>query len=271
MSHLYLPRIASIVSIRDETPDVQTLRLQMDDGQPLGHRAGQFVEVSVFGVGECPLCVSSAPEPGASFDTTVRAVGGVTRALHSLGVGGKVGIRGPLGNEFPLEEFKGMDMLFVGGGIGLPPLRSVIDTVLSARSDFGRVAILYGARTPSDLVYKHHLKEWEERDDVEFHVTVDVEDEGWTGNVGVVITLFSKIEVDPSKTVAFTCGPPIMIRFVIRDLLNMGLSEDNIISTLERQMKCGVGKCGHCAIGHTYVCTDGPVFTYKQIRQMGEE
>jgi len=271
MRDLYLPRIASVVGIRDETADVRTLRLECDDRQSLGHRPGQFMEVSVFGIGECPLCVSSAAGPGPAFEHTVRAVGTVTRALHSLKVGDKVGVRGPLGNSFPIEATKGMDVLFVGGGIGLPPLRSLIDTLLASRGDVGRFIILYGARTPSDLVYKDELKEWENRDDVEFQVTVDVAQEGWTGNVGVVTTLFRNIEVDASRTLAFTCGPPIMIRFVIQGLLEMGIAEERIISTLERQMKCGVGKCGHCAIGHTYVCTDGPVFTYKQMRQMGEE
>ncbi|HFE51816.1 MAG TPA: oxidoreductase [Bacteroidetes bacterium] len=195
----------------------------------------------------------------------------MTNALHAKKEGDLVGVRGPLGNHFPFEEVMGYDILFVGGGIGLPPLRSLIEPMLEAREKFGRIIILYGARTPADRVYKSWLTELEKRDDIEFMQTVDVGDETWTGNVGVVTTLFKKITVEPSKTVAFTCGPPIMIKFVIQDLLQMGFDGDHIISTLERYMKCGVGKCGHCAIGHKYVCTDGPVFSFTQMRALREQ
>ncbi len=272
-SHLYVPQLATITKIVDETYDTKTFTLRFVDDdyrRQFSFRSGQFVEVSVFGAGEAPFGFASNPNRKEDFDITVRAVGKVTNALHEKKEGDIVGVRGPLGNHFPFEEVFGYDILFVAGGIGLPPLRSLIEPMLDARDKFGRLIILYGARTPADRVYKRLLDEWEKREDVEFMQTVDVGDETWTGHVGVVTTLFDKITVDPDKTVAFTCGPPIMIKFVIQDLLGMGFDPDHIISTLERYMKCGVGKCGHCAINHKYVCTDGPVFSFKQMRAFTE-
>ncbi|MDZ7373424.1 MAG: FAD/NAD(P)-binding protein [candidate division KSB1 bacterium] len=271
--HLYMPRLARVIRIADETYDTKTFTLRFVDEesqQQFSFRSGQFVEVSVFGAGEAPFGLASNPNRKEDFDITVRAVGRVTRALHERKVGDVIGVRGPLGNYFPFEEVFGYDILIVGGGIGLPPLRSLIEPMLDARDKFGRIIILYGARTPQDRVYKHLLSEWEKRTDIEFLQTVDVGDSTWTGHVGVVTTLFDKITVDPARTVAFTCGPPIMIKFVIQDLLAMGFDPDHIISTLERYMKCGVGKCGHCAINHKYVCTDGPVFSFRQMQAFRE-
>jgi NAD(P)H-flavin reductase len=221
-------------------------------------------------VGEVPIGLSSSPFQQGSFEITVRAVGSVTNALHQLSPGNEVGVRGPLGNSFPFEEVMGKDILFIGGGIGLPPLRSLIRSMFEKRQDYGKVIILYGARTPGDRVYKGELAQWAAKDDIEFHETVDVGDDTWTGNIGVVTTLLKKIRVEPSRTIAFTCGPPIMIKFVIEDLLNLGFPGENIVTTLERYMKCGVGKCRHCCIGHKYVCLDGPVFTYRQISELTE-
>jgi sulfhydrogenase subunit gamma (sulfur reductase) len=184
--------------------------------------------------------------------------------------GNYLGIRAPLGNSFPLQEVKGFDILFIAGGIGLPPLKSLIEPMLDVREEFGNFTILYGARTPADRVYKPLLSKWAERKDMTFLQTVDTPSEDWTGSVGVVTTLFEQVRIDPAKTVAFTCGPPVMIRFVIQDLLAMGFPDDHIISTLERYMKCGIGKCGHCAIGHKYVCVDGPVFSWRQIKKLPE-
>jgi NAD(P)H-flavin reductase len=271
MTNIYLPQLAQIASVRDETPDVKSFSLALKNGG-FDYKPGQFVEVSLFGLGESPICICSSPgQQKDGIQITVRRVGSVTNALHSLSRGDEIGIRGPFGNGFPLEEVKGKDILFVGGGIGLPPLRSLINAMLDRRKEFGRITILYGARTPSDMVYKDELKQWAARDDVEYMETVDVRDESWKGNVGVVTTLLPKASIDPKSCVAFTCGPPIMIRFVIIDLLAMGFAPKDIISTLERYMKCGVGKCGHCAIGHKYVCLDGPVFSYEELREMGEE
>lgn len=261
--------MAKICRIDEETPDTKTFALELNG---FTSRPGQFVEASVFGVGEAPFGVSTVPTTKGSFEITVRAVGSVTNALHQLRVGDNIGIKGPLGNSF-LDKIdpRGQDILFIGGGIGLPPLRSLIHYVFTHRQEYKRVIILYGARTPQDRVYKKELAQWAKKEEIEFLETVDVGDETWQGNVGVVTTLFSKIKVDPKKTIAYTCGPPIMIKFVILDLLKMGFAEERIVSTLERYMKCGVGKCGHCCIGHKYVCTDGPVFDYKEIKGLPEK
>ncbi len=185
-------------------------------------------------------------------------------------VGSEVGIRGPFGNGFAYEEVLGKDLLFVGGGIGLAPLRSLINNVLDNRDRFGRVFILYGSRTPADLVFKDEFQVWQAQPDVAMLITVDRGDEKWKGNVGVVTTLLPRVKIESDKTIAFVCGPPVMIPFVIKDLIKLGFTEDTIISTLERHMKCGVGKCGHCCIGNKYVCVDGPVFSYRQMKAMTE-
>ena len=170
-----------------------------------------------------------------------------------------------------MDNVRGKDILIIAGGIGLPPLKSLIEPILDERDSFGQFIILYGARTPEDRVYKPILEEWQARKDIELYQTVDKATEEWKGHVGVVTTLFDKIKIDPAKTFAFTCGPPVMIRFVIQELLTMGFPDDHIISTLERYMKCGIGKCGHCAIGHKYICVDGPVFSYKQMKSLPEK
>ena len=273
MSDVFVPYVARIVEVRDETPDTKTFTFHFrdqKDPEVFQFFPGQFLELSVFGYGEAPFCFASSPTRPDSLQTTVKRTGQLTEALHKLGNGDEVGIRGPFGNGFDLEEARGKDLLFVGGGIGLPPLRSLIWNVLDQRERFGKVTILYGARTQTDLVYKDELQEWEKRPDVEFHVTVDRAEPGWTGNVGMVPVLFEKTTLHPESTLAYVCGPPIMIRFVVRDLLARGFKEEAIISTLERMMQCGIGKCNHCAIGHRYVCRDGPVFNYGQMRELVE-
>ncbi len=273
MENVYLPHVTKIAEVRRETVDTLTYLLRFADpgvARSFTFKPGQFVEVSVFGVGEAPIGFASAPSNGDGFEITVRALGSVTRALHRLRPGDWVGIRGPYGNSFPCETTKGQDILIIGGGIGLPPLRSLIEAILQEREAFGAITILYGARTPQDRVYKGELDRWKSRGDLLLLETVDVGDETWAGSVGVVTTLLARISVNPSRSIAFTCGPPIMIKFVIQDLLKLGFAEDRIVSTLERYMKCGVGKCGHCAIGSKYVCVDGPVFTYKQLKDLPE-
>ncbi|MGA3176879.1 MAG: FAD/NAD(P)-binding protein [Candidatus Acidiferrum sp.] len=273
MNDTFLPDIARLVDVRDETPDTKTFTLHFRDlknGRDFHFLPGQFLELSVFGYGEAPFCIASSPTRPPTLETTVRRTGQLTDALHRLGNGEEVGIRGPFGNGFDVEAARGKDLLFVAGGIGLPPLRSLIWNVLDERSRFGKVTILYGARTPTDLVYKQELKEWGERSDVELHVTVDAAQPGWTGKVGVVPSLFKKVTLHPDSTLAYVCGPPIMIRIAVQDLLALGFKEEAVISTLERMMQCGIGKCNHCAIGHRYVCRDGPVFNYGQIRELVE-
>jgi len=273
MNNVFLPEVARLVNVRDETSDTKTFALRFRDqreGKDFHFLPGQFLELSVFGYGEAPFCIASSPTRPNTFEATVRRTGQLTDALHRLGKGEEVGIRGPFGNGFDVDAARGKDLLFVAGGIGLPPLRSLIWNVLDERDRFGRVTILYGARTPADLVYKQELQDWGKRPDVELHVTVDVADASWTGNVGVVPVLFERTTLRPESTLAYVCGPPIMIRFVVRDLFARGFKEEAVISTLERMMQCGIGKCNHCAIGHRYVCRDGPVFNYGQIKELVE-
>jgi NAD(P)H-flavin reductase len=273
MSDVFLPAIASLEKAWDETPDTKTFSWRFRDlpgGDGFHFVAGQFLELSVFGYGEAPFCVASSPTRPQVLETTVRRTGQLTDALHKLGDGDEVGIRGPFGNGFDVPAAYDKDLLFVGGGIGLAPLRSLIWNALDERDRFGRVTILYGARTPADLVYKQELEEWGKRPGVDVHVTVDTASPDWKGNVGVVPILFREVSLHPETSLAYVCGPPIMIRFVVRDLLARGFKEEAVITTLERMMQCGIGKCNHCTIGHRYVCRDGPVFNYGQIREMLE-
>jgi NAD(P)H-flavin reductase len=245
--------------------------LALPDGMSLGHEPGQFVELSVFGVGEAPISITSSPSrSNGTFDLCVRKAGDMTTILHTMGPGDTVGIRGPFGRPFPMTSFRGKDMLFAVGGLGLAPARGVINQVLDERGKYGKVIILYGARTPADLLFTDDLQEWADRPDVELHVTVDNGDDGWDGNVGVITTLFPKIQVYARNTVAVTLGPPVMYRFVLMELLGKGITEGNIWFSFERRMKCGVGKCGHCQINHVYTCKNGPSFSFKEIKNLPE-
>jgi sulfhydrogenase subunit gamma (sulfur reductase) len=268
---LYLPTFVEILKTEQLTALEKVFTLALPNGMPVGHRPGQFMEVSVLGVGEAPISISSSPSRSAEgFELCVRKVGDVTSALHSLKPGDKVGVRGPFGRGFPIEKFRGKDMLFAPGGLGLAPLRSLINQVLDERAMFGRVIILYGARNPGELLFTDELKRWGERKDVELLLTVDKGDENWTGNTGVITTLFRHISVYPRNTVAVTVGPPVMYRFVLMELFGKGIPEGNIWLSLERRMKCGVGKCGHCQINNVYACQSGPVFSYKEIKGLEE-
>ena len=268
-----IPETATIEEIRDEIRDVKTFYMSLDNKEldkNFKIKSGQFIMCTIFGAGEFAVSLPPSPE-NDRFHLTVRKVGSVTNALHELKAGDKVGIRGPFGNGFPFEEIKGKNIIYVAGGIGLIPLRSSIVHVLQHKKEFGRVLVLHGARTPDDLMYKENLKEWQSFPGFETYITVDVGTPGWTGEVGFVHTLFDKAKLPVENTVAFVCGPPVMFNTVIGELLKRGLRDDCIISTLERHMKCGVGKCQHCAIGRTLVCTDGPVYTFRQIKTLGEQ
>lgn len=269
--NIYLPSIATVTEVRPETSDTSTFVVTFDDAkmrESFTYLPGQFVELSIFGVGGCPIGVASSPTEKGFLEFCVRAVGTVTNAIHDLEVGDKLGVRGPLGNSWPTEEVEGKDLLFIGGGIGLPPLRSLIHYVLDNRDRYGAVEIVYGARSPQDLVYKQELKEWEERPDVDLYVTVDAGDESWEGPVGFVPPFLREIDPSPENKVAFTCGPPIMIKLVVEALEDLDYADANIVTTLEMKMKCGVGKCGRCNIGDKYICRDGPVFTFEQLREI---
>lgn len=268
---IYAPEMARLTDVRELTELEKLFKIELPDGRSLGHAPGQFVMLSIPGVGEAPISIASSPSrSNGHFELCVRRMGDVTTALHRLEPGAFVGIRGPFGHGFPIDEMRGKDVLFAPGGLGLAPLRSLINQVLDERGDFGRVIILYGAKRPAELLFREELDEWAKRDDVEFHVTVDRGDETWQGHVGVITTLFPEISVDPLTTVAITCGPPVMYRFVLIEMLGKGIPERQIYLSLERRMKCGVGKCGHCQINHLYCCQSGPVFTYDQIKNVPE-
>jgi sulfhydrogenase subunit gamma (sulfur reductase) len=268
---IYVPSPAKIAKVQPLTAMEKLFTVELPKGQSLGHRSGQFVEVSLFGIGEAPISISSSPSrSNGTFELCVRKVGDVTSALHNLSEGATIGVRGPFGSGFPLDKFKGKDILFAPGGLGLAPARSVINQVLDERGSYGRVIILYGAKNPSELLFKDELETWSKRGDVEFHVTVDRGDADWKGNVGVITTLFPKISVNPRNTVAITIGPPVMYRFVLMELLGKGIPEGQIWMSLERRMKCGVGKCGHCQINGLYCCQQGPSFSYAQLKGVEE-
>jgi len=194
----------------------------------------------------------------------------LTEVMHRMEAGEKIGIRGPFGQGYDIEAMKGKDILIIGGGIGIVPLRSLINYVIDNRQDFGRLIICYGAKTPEELLYPEELKRWEKDENIEFHLTVDQSDKNWTGNVGVITTLIPDLKLDLNNTIAAITGPPIMYKFVLLSLQSKGLPDENIYMSLERRMKCGVGKCGHCQINHSYVCQEGPVYHYPTLKTMEE-
>jgi NAD(P)H-flavin reductase/NAD-dependent dihydropyrimidine dehydrogenase PreA subunit len=268
----YVPKLATITKKVVMTPMETFFEIKLDDKSELDHKPGQFVEVSVFGVGEAPISLSSSPTKKGTFELCVRKLGSVTTKLHALNEGDKVGIRGPFGNGFDPEFLKGKDLLFIAGGLGIAPLRSLFNYVLDNRKDYGRVILLYGCKEPREILFGDELMALASRDDVEFKPTVNwcPENEVWTGNIGVITTLIPQVDFDPEKIWAIVCGPPIMYKFVIADLKGRKVPDDHIIMSLERRMKCGVGKCGHCQMNEIYVCKDGPVFNYSKIKGVQE-
>lgn len=272
MDNIYAPRIVEIVRVREETPTERSFWLDVSDGG-FSCRPGQFITLSVFGHGEAPFGVANAGEHLEQLQITVRRYPGgqVTEPLHRLSEGAKVGLRGPFGNGFPLDDLRGRDVLIVAGGIGLVPVRPLIHEILAHRNEYGRFTVFVGARTPHDMPYKDELAEWSARPEMDLRLTIDVPHPEWEGHVGLITTLFEGFELDPSRTKVVIVGPPVMYRFVIAECKKKGVGDEDMIFSLERVMKCGVGKCGHCAIKHKYVCTDGPVFTYAEIKGFAEE
>jgi len=272
--NIYAPHLVAIKKVRDEAEGIKTFTLVFKNsavGEAFDYRPGQFGEVTVFGVGEAPISITSSPVNKGYLELTIAEVGKVTRALHLKQEGDTIGFRGPYGNGFPLDEVAGKDILFVAGGIGLAPLRSLINQMFAERNKFSKISILYGARYPALLCFRDEFKRWAEHENSEMLLTVDTApDNSWQGNIGVVGSLLPKVKINMENTMAFVCGPPIMIHFVILDLLKMGFKEDRIITTMERRMECGLGKCGHCNIGEKYVCLDGPVFSCQQLKELGE-
>ena len=275
-ANIYKPMLMTIRKVIAETPDVRTFELVFQDSkeqETFSFRAGQFAEYSVFGVGECTFCIASSPTRMQHVECCFRKTGRVTSSMFCLKQGDTVGFRGPYGNSFPIEECYGKNLYFIAGGIALPPLRTLIWNCIDLRDKFETITILYGARTVDDLVYKREIKQWEEADDLQLVKTVDPggETQDWKGEVGFVPTILKEFEPNPDNAIAFVCGPPIMIKFTFPVLTGAGFKPEQIYTTLENRMKCGLGKCGRCNVGPYYVCKDGPVFSYKQLKDLPPE
>jgi len=262
------PRQYRLELSRAETYDTRTLKLEpLDANGSFSFAPGQFNMVYSFGIGEVPISISGDPSKPERLVHTIRSVGAVTKALCGLRMGDEVAVRGPYGTHWPVENTVGHDVVIVAGGVGLPPLRPAIYHILANRGNYGRIVLLYGARTPRDMVYTAELKHWRARFDVDVEMTVDTATPEWRGNVGVVTTLIPRAGFDPAKTKAFICGPEIMTRFTILELQKRGVATENIFISLERNMKCGIGLCGHCQLGSVFVCKDGPVFPLDEVKQ----
>lgn len=267
MPRSMLSRPYRVQRSRQETYDTWTLELEPADGEGgFSFAPGQFNMLYGFGVGEVPISISGDPAKPEKLVHTIRAVGAVTKALCHVKKSDELTVRGPYGNHWPVEDAAGHDIVIVTGGLGLSPLRPAIYHVLAKREQYGRVVLLYGARTPQDIVYASELKRWRGRFDVDVETTVDAAKPGWHGNVGVVTTLIPRATFDPANAKAFICGPEIMTRFTIQELRKRGVETDRIFVSLERNMKCGIGLCGHCQLGAVFVCKDGPVFRYDQVQ-----
>ncbi|MDP4115404.1 MAG: FAD/NAD(P)-binding protein [Bacteroidota bacterium] len=274
--NIYKPELVEIKDIIEETPDIRTLRLQFKNPETqkaFAFKAGQFAEYSVFGEGECTFCIASSPTRPEFLECSFKMAGKVTKAMSKLNIGDTMGLRGPYGNHFPIEDMKGKNIVFIAGGIGMAPVRCIIWNVLDLKDQFKDISIIYGARTVADLVYKNELEDWKKMAGVKTVVTVDPggETPDWNGEVGFVPSIVEKVSPKAENTVAIICGPPIMIKFTMPVLKKLGFKDDDIITTLENRMKCGLGKCGRCNIGSVYVCKDGPVFTYTQMQQLPDE
>lgn len=261
----YIVKQATIISTKKMTELERYFEIALSNNEDLGHDPGQFVMVSIPGVGDAPISLSSSPTKKGSFELVVRKVGKLTGALHKMKAGDSLGIRGPFGKGFPVEKLEGNDLLFVAGGLGIVPLRSLINFVIDNRRDFGKVEILLGCKTPKDMLFGDEVNHWSERLDLGFSCTVDRTDPDWKGNVGLITSLIPGVDIDPVKTFAIVVGPPIMYKFVIRKVIDKGIPQNQIYLSLERHMKCGVGKCGHCQIGQYYCCQQGPVFCLDKI------
>ncbi|MHC4109528.1 MAG: FAD/NAD(P)-binding protein [Planctomycetota bacterium] len=280
MKNPYRPILTKIekVTVENEAKDLKTFRLVFcnnEEANDFRFQCGQFGELTVLGVGECPIGIASSPMDRAFLEFTVKRYpdGLVTNALHNCRVGDSIGVRGPLGNSFPMEQMKGKNVIVVGGGFAFTTLRSTIQYMLheTNRAEFDNLTLVYGARSPGELLYKDELKEWETREDIETHITVDKGDENWKGQEGFVPAILEQVAPSPNNAIVLVCGPPIMLKFTLPVLTKLGFGNSEIVTSLEMRMKCGIGLCGRCNIGSKYVCRDGPVFTYEQIQALPAE
>ncbi|MCR6544460.1 FAD/NAD(P)-binding protein [Dehalobacterium formicoaceticum] len=270
-SNPLVPTLGTVFKIVQETPDVKTFHVSTKDGKkPFDLMPGQLGMFSLLDIGEGMFSVTAQGENHIEF--AIKKCGMLTDALHDIMEGQTVGVRGPYGNGFPIEMCKGKDMLYIGGGIGLAPVRSLIRYSFEHRDDFGKIDIVYGSRSPADLCFKEDLFEnWPKEKNTQVHITVDKGDDDWKGNVGFVPAFLEQVNPDPKGKIVVLCGPPIMIKFCLQSLAKMGYTDDQVITTLEMRMKCGIGKCGRCNIGSKYVCLDGPVFTMAELNNLPNE
>ncbi len=273
-SNLYLPDMATIQEVIEETQNIKTFRVTLNNPDAMRSfrfEPGQVGQLSVFGVGESTFVINSPPSRMDYLQFSVMRVGELTERLHKLRPGDQIGVRAPLGNCFPYKAMKGKDIVFVGGGIGMAPLRTLLLYMLDNREDYGKITLLYGARSPSDMAFSYELPDWLGRPDMTTELTVDNGAPGWERHIGLIPNVLKEMAPSSKDAFAVTCGPPIMIRFTIEALHSLGFEDDRIITTLEKRMKCGVGICGRCNIGTKYVCKDGPVFTNAQLRRQPNE
>ena len=264
----YLPQPATVMEIIDETHNIRTLRVQLDDAQAMADfwfEPGQVGQISVFGAGEATFVINSPPSQKHYLQFSVMKTGEVTDAIHRLNAGDRIGLRAPLGNFFPYADWQGRNVFFVGGGIGMAPIRTIMLYLLEHKQDYGKISLLYGARSPKDMAYSYELDDWMRNPDLDCHLCIDNPYEQWHHKVGLIPKVLEEINPSPENTVAVLCGPPIMIKFTLQTLRKLGFEPRNIVTTLEKRMKCGIGICGRCNIGDRYVCVDGPVFTMAEL------
>ena len=270
----YLPEVATVLEVITESPTIKSFRVRFDNEDAWNSftfQPGQVGQLSVFGVGESTFVINTPPSCRDYIQFSVMRAGEVTTAIHKLQAGDKVGVRAPLGNYFPYEQWKGKNIVFVGGGIGMAPIRTIMLHVLGHASEYGRLSLLYGARSPEDMAYKADLPGWLESDVLHTTLTIDREAPNWPHRVGMIPNVLRELAPSPDNTIAVLCGPPIMIKFTLAAFRDMGFKDENIITTLERRMKCGIGICGRCNLGGKYVCLDGPVFSQAQLNELPPE
>ena len=270
----YKPMAATVVDVIRETHNIKTIRVVLDDSEEMKDftfEPGQVGQLSVFGVGESTFVINNPPSMKDYIQFSVMQAGEVTTAVHELCKGDKVGVRAPLGRPWPFKDWKGKNVFFIGGGIGMAPIRTVMLHLLEHKEDYGKISLLYGGKSPQDLAYSYELEGWMNNPDLDCTLTIDREAEGWTHNVGLIPNVLRELKPSPDNTVAVLVGPPIMIKFTLQALDELGFSHENVFTSLEKRMKCGIGICGRCGIGGKYVCLDGPVFSQKQLDELPPE
>jgi len=274
----YIPMLTKVKSIisENEVRDIKTLELEFqkeEEYKAFDYIPGQFAEISIIGKGECPIGIASSPTEEGTIKFTIKKMGTVTSSFHNSDIGDTIGVRGPLGNGWPMEELKGQNIVVIGGGFAFSTLRSLVLYVLDDkhRKDYGDITVIYGNRDSGEVLYQDVLEEWEKRDDINVVLTIDREEEGWTRKVGFVAAIVKEVAPSPDNAVAIICGPPIMIRTAVDELVKIGWKDEKILNSLEMRMKCGIGKCGRCNIGEKFVCIDGPVFSLAELKKMPNE